>query len=189
MLLVASIWFLCYLPANNAVAFFKERAVSDLGWSDARVGGAITVGALGSLAFIFLTGKMLDTLGRLKGGTLIFSIGAFGIAGAYQLTHPIGLTVALTLAMYAATAFLQVTNTITAELFPTDLRSDAFGWCNNVLGRTSYVISPVIIGAAAGKVGWGNAVAPTAVSFLVAIVLLRFLPETAKRELEDSASI
>lgn len=189
MLLVASIWFLCYLPANNAVAFFKERAVSDLGWSDARVGGAITIGAIGSLGFIFFTGKMLDTLGRLKGGTLIFSIGAIGIAGAYQLTHPIWLTVALIFAMYAATAFLQVTNTITAELFPTELRSDAFGWCNNVLGRTSYVVSPVIIGAVAGKVGWGNAVAPTAVFFLVAIVLLRFLPETAKRELEDSARV
>src|SRR5690606_33964477 len=123
-------------PANNAVTFFKEYAVTDLGWSDARVGGAITIGALGSLLFIFGTGKMLDVLGRLKGGTLIFLLGAVGVGAVFQVRHPVLLTVALIFAMYAATAFLQVANMITAELFPTELRSDAFAWCNNIIGRS-----------------------------------------------------
>lgn len=189
MLLVASIWFLCYLPANNAITFFKEYALGDLGWTDAQVGKAVVTAAVVSLPLIFLTGKMLDALGRLKGGALIFTIGAVGIAAVYQVTHPLLLTIALIMAMYAATAFLQVANMITAELFPTELRSDAFGWCNNLLGRSSYVFSPLVITAVAERSGWGNAMAPTAVFFLLAIVLLRFLPETANRELEDSARV
>lgn len=189
MLLVASIWFLCYLPANNAITFFKEYAIGDLGWTDAQVGKAIVTAAVVSLPLIFATGKLLDAWGRLKGGALIFSVGAIGISAAYQVTHPMLLTVALIMAMYAATAFLQVANMITAELFPTELRSDAFGWCNNLLGRSSYVFSPLVITVVAEESGWGNAMAPTAVFFLLAIVLLRFLPETAKRELEDSARV
>jgi putative MFS transporter len=189
MLLVASIWFMCYLPANNAVAFFKEYAVTDLGWTDAAVGKAVVIAALGSLPLIFATGTLLDKLGRRGGGTLIFLVGAVGIAAVYQVHHPVVLTVALIMAMYAATAFLQVANMVTAELFPTTLRSDAFGWCNNLLGRSSYVISPIVIGLVAEEVGWGNAIAPTAGFFLLAMVVLRLLPETAKRELEDSASV
>jgi putative MFS transporter len=189
MLLVGAIWFTCYLPANNAVTFFKEYAVTDLGWSDARVGGAITIGALGSLLFIFGTGKMLDVLGRLKGGTLIFLLGAVGVGAVFQVRHPVLLTVALIFAMYAATAFLQVANMITAELFPTELRSDAFGWCNNIIGRSGYVVSPIVLGLVAEGWGWGTAMAPTALFFIVATVLLRFLPETANRELEDSAKV
>lgn len=189
MLLVASIWFMCYLPANNAVAFFKEYALGDLGWTDAQVGFSVMIGALGSLPLIFLTGKMLDGLGRLKGGALIFLVGAIGVGTVFSVKQPVVLTIALVMAMYAATAFLQVTNMIMAELFPTELRSDAFGWCNNLMGRSSYVISPIVIGAVAERWGWGTAMAPTAVFFLFAIVVLRFLPETAKRELEDSAKV
>lgn len=189
MLLVAAIWFVCYLPANNAVMFFKEYAVGELGWTDAQVGKAVVIGALGSLPFIFLTGKMLDVFGRLTGGTLIFSVGAVGIGTVFLSRDPLIMTVALIMSMYAATAFLQVTNTITAELFPTELRSDAFGWCNNLMGRSSYVLSPLVIAAVAERSGWGNAMAPTALFFLVGIVLLRFLPETAKRELEESARV
>jgi MFS transporter, putative metabolite:H+ symporter len=190
MLQVALLWFACYLPSSNAVAFFKEYALGELGWTDAQVGKVVVIGAVGSLPLVFLTGKILDIIGRRLGGALIFLIGAFGVAGAYQLKTPALLTAALTMAMYASTAFLQVANTITTELFPTDLRSDAFAWCNNLLGRTGYVVSPVVIGFAAEQWGWGNAVAPTAVCFLFAIgLLLAFVPETAKRELEDSAKV
>lgn len=190
MFQVALLWLACYLPSSNAVAFFKEYALSELGWSDAQVGKVVVIGAVGSLPLVFVTGKVLDIIGRRVGGALIFLIGAIGVAGAYQFTSAVLLTVALTMAMYASTAFLQVANTITSELFPTELRSDAFAWCNNLLGRTGYVVSPVVIGLAAEQWGWGNAVAPTAVCFLIAIVLLlRFVPETARRELEDSAKI
>lgn len=187
---VAALWFVCYLPSANAVAFFKDYALTELGWTDADVGKVVVIGAVGSLPLVFVTGKVLDVIGRRAGGVLIFGIGALGVAGAYQLTSPVLLTLALTMAMYAATAFLQVANTITTELFPTELRSDAFAWCNNLLGRTGYVVSPVVIGFAAEQWGWGNAVAPMALGFLVAIgLLLRFVPETARRELEDSARI
>jgi MFS transporter, putative metabolite:H+ symporter len=180
----------CQVPASLAVAFFKQYAVSELGWSDAKVGTTVVIGAIGSLPLVFVTGKLLDTFGRRVGGPIIFLIGALGVAGTYQLSHPILLTVALTMAMYSAIAFYHVTNAVTTELFPTELRSDAYAWCNNIIGRCGYVLAPVLVGVAAGYVGWGNAVAPSACLFFVAIwLLLRFVPETAQRELEDSARL
>jgi MFS transporter, putative metabolite:H+ symporter len=190
MLQIALLWFVCHVPASLAVAFFKQYAVSELHWSDAQVGNAVVIGAVGSLPLVFLTGRVLDSLGRRVGGPFIFLMGALGIAGTYQLSHPVLLTIALTLAMYAAIAFFHVTNAVTTELFPTELRSDAYAWCNNIMGRCGYVLAPLVVGIAAGRVGWGNAVAPFASLFLVAIwLLLRFIPETAKRELEDSARL
>ncbi len=81
-------------------------------------------------------------------------------------------------------------NAYTSELFPTDLRGDAFAWANNMLGRFGYVLSPIVIGWAAEHVGWGRAIQPTAILPLVALALiLLWMPETNQLELEDSAGL
>ena len=67
---------------------------------------------------------------------------------------------------------------------------DAFAWANNLLGRIGYVLSPLAVGAAAGHYGWGPSVAFTGLFPLVAIaMILAELPETANRELEDTAEL
>ena len=48
------------------------------------------------------------------------------------------------------------------ELFPTDLRGDAFAWANNFLGRIGYVLSPIALGWIAESSGWGPVLAWTA---------------------------
>ena len=69
------------------------------------------------------------------------------------------LTAALVGAIFGVSGLLPVLNAYSAELFPTELRADAFGWANNLLGRIGYVIGPVLVGTVAGSVGWGKAVA------------------------------
>jgi MFS transporter, putative metabolite:H+ symporter len=42
-----------------------------------------------------------------------------------------------------------VLNAFTAELFPTELRSEAYAWSTNLLARSVYLVSPLAVGLAA----------------------------------------
>lgn len=186
VLLVALVWGLSYVCTQNAVTFWKELAVGERGLSEAAVGLTVTIAAVGSVPLVFASGRMLDRLGRRPGAALIFTATSAGVVGAYTLTGRVGLTLSLMVAMFGTTAILQVLNAFTAELFPTAQRGDAFAWCNNLLGRVGYVLSPVVVGWAAERWGFGPAVGATAVFPIVALVLiLRHLPETRGRELAE----
>jgi putative MFS transporter len=92
--------------------------------------------------------------------------------------------------MIGTSSVLPVLNAFTAELFPTELRGDAFAWANNLLGRVGYVLAPLGVGLAADGLGWGPAVAATAAFPLVALgLILRLLPETGGIELEQASAL
>ncbi|MBI2567582.1 MAG: MFS transporter [Candidatus Schekmanbacteria bacterium] len=190
MLQLALIWALSYVCIQNGITFWKEFAVAERGMSDADVASLVTYAAVGAMPFVFFAGKMLDVLGRKGGGAIIFLITSFGVYAAYTFETPAALTFALAMGIFGSSAILPVLNAYTAELFPTDLRGDAFAWSNNILGRTTYVLSPLAIGWAAESVGWGVAVSATAVFPLVALgYLLLKLPETRGLELEETAKL
>ena len=109
--------------------------------------------------------------------------------GSYTLYAPWALTASLVLGIFSASAYLPILNTYTTELFPTEYRGAAFAWSNNLLGRVSYVVSPVIVGVIADAVdGFGPVVAATSIFPVIAIVMIyALLPETKARELEDTA--
>lgn len=189
VLLVASVWALSYVCTQNAITFWKEFAVGDLHMDDAAVGLSITIAAVGSLPLVFLSGKMLDKIGRKKSAIVIFLATSVGVAGSYQFSGQVTLTISLIIAIFGTTAILQVLNAFTAELFPTEQRADAFAWSNNLLGRFGYVLSPFAVGWAAERTSWGTAVSATSIFPLIAlvIILLRF-PETRGKELEETAA-
>ncbi len=190
MLQLALIWGLTYVCTQNAVTFWKEFVTGDRGWTDGQVSLAITIAAVGSMPLTFLAGKLLDLIGRRPGAAVIYLLTAAGVACSYSLQGRWPLTAALTLGIFGATAVLPVLNAYTSELFPTDLRGDAFAWSNNLLGRIGYVLSPVAVGQAALHVGWGPAVASTAVFPLMALgLILWLLPETRGRELEETSRL
>jgi putative MFS transporter len=190
MLKLALIWGLTYVCTQNAVTFWKTFAMSERGMTDAQVGTSITIAALVSMPLVFLAGKMLDVWGRRMGAVVIFTLTAAGVVGSYSLDSPVALTAALALGIFGSSAFLPVLNAYTTELFPTHLRSDAFAWSNNLLGRIGYVVSPIMVGLAAEKVGWGRAVSATAIGPILALgLILWLLPETKGKELEETAQI
>lgn len=187
---VALAWGLTYVCGQTAITFWKEFATSERGMTDAQVAGAVTIAAVGSLPMIFGVGRLLDVAGRRAGAVVIFTLTSIGVALAYTLRGRAPLTAALVLAMFGVSAVLPVLNALTAELFPTDMRSDAFAWCNNLLGRIGYVLAPVVVGRVAERTGWGPAVASTAVFPLLALgVILAKLPETRGRELEETSRL
>jgi MFS transporter, putative metabolite:H+ symporter len=184
------IWLVTYICTQNAITFWKEFAIAERSFTDKQVGTAISIAAVVSLPLVFGVGKLIDRIGRRPGALIVFGLGAAGVFGSYTLQSPWALTGALIFGIFGASAVLPVLNAYTTELFPTELRGDAFAWANNLIGRIGYVLSPVLVGLAAREVGWGAAVRMTAVFPLVALVLIFWwLPETRARELEETAAV
>lgn len=190
VLQLALIWGLTYLCTQTAITFFKSHAVDELHRSETEVGTLISAAALISMPLVFMVGKLLDRVGRKRGATLVFMAAALGCFGAYTFDTTALLFVSLVLAVFGASAVLPVLNSFSTELFPTDLRSDAFAWSNNLLGRIGYVLSPIVVGAVASRYGWGPSVAATAIGPLAALALIwRWMPETSGQELEATAKL
>ena len=188
MLLLAAIWMLTYACTTNAITFWKEHAMGERAYTEGRVGLYISIAAVAGMPFAFLAAKWLDTLGRRRASVLIYLSVVAGTAGCYLAAPPMLVLISLVLAMGGITATGSVLAAYNAELFPTELRSDAFGWSNHLFGRTAQVVTPVLVGYAAESVGWAKAVASTVVfpALALALILLT-LPETRGRELEDIA--
>jgi putative MFS transporter len=190
MLQLALIWFIAYIPAQNAVAFWKEFAIGERGMSDGEAGLAISIAAVGSMPFVFLSGHLIDRIGRRRGAAVVFMLGFVGIIACYTLHGQWALTAALMLGIFAASAYLPILNSYASELFPTEYRGTAGAWSNNLLGRMGYVLSPIAVGALVESTGaYGPVVAPLAIFNLLALFLVyRFLPETVNKELEATAN-
>lgn len=188
--LLASIWALSYVCLYTVVTFWKEFAVAERGLSDKQVSLAVTLAALVSLPLVFLSGRMLDKIGRRRGAVVIYGIASITTLVAY-LSHDFWwLTLGLTGGIFASSASLPVLTTLTLELFPTDLRADAFAWSNNLLGRVGYIVGPLAVGFLAERYGFGPSVACTAIFplFALALILTR-LPETSGKELEETSAM
>ncbi len=191
---LGTIWFLTYACTQNAVHFWKIWAKQDpnMLWTDAQVGKTLFLAAIVSMPLIFLAGKMLDVIGRKPGAIVIYLTLSVSVIVAYTPGLPtIVLGAAMTGAVFGVTAVLAVLNAYTSELFPTDLRGDAFAWTNNLIGRIGYVLSPLMIGVLAERWNdWGAAIRPTALFPILALALILWLlPETSQKELEETASI
>jgi putative MFS transporter len=190
LLLLACIWGATYACNTAAVLFWKLFATRERGLTDGQVGLSMSAAALVAMPLVFLVGRLLDGLGRRRGAVIIYAVSIAGVAGAYLLHGRLALTVALALGMFGTSAVLPLLNAYTTELVPTSARSDAFAWANNLLGRLSPVVAPPLIGAAAAAYGWGPSVAATVLGPALALCLvLVALPETTRRELEETSAL
>lgn len=188
--LMAAIWGLTYICTANAQTFWKEFAVHERGFTDAQVGGSVTIAALASMPLLFYTGRMLDRLGRRRGALIIFGSAAVSTFLSYTLQARWALTLSMTVTIFGISAVLPVLNAYNTELFPTDLRSDALAWANNLLGRLAQVLSPMLLGLYANQYGWGKTIAATTICPILAVTLILWrLPETTGLELEQTARV
>lgn len=184
------IWFLTYLCVQSAVLFWKEFAVAERSFSDIQVGMSISIASLISMPFVFLTGKLLDTVGRRRGAAIIFGIEIIAVLGCYSFYSIGALTISLVLGVFGVSAVMVVLNSYTTELFPTNIRGSAFAWSNNLLGRIGYVASPLLVGALAEIWGWSISVISTLLPLTIALILiLLLLPETKAKELEVTSQL
>lgn len=190
MLLMALVWGLTYVCTTKAVFFWKKFAVSERGFTDVMVATALEIAAVSSLPLVFASGRLLDRVGRKLGSAIVFLCCAMAVAGSYLLHDRWALTAALSFGVFGTSAVLPVLNAYTAELFPTELRSDAFAWSNNLLGRMGAVLVPLALAPMADRFGWGPTIASTAIGPVLALGLILWkLPETTGRELESTSAL
>ena len=190
VLQMGSIWFLCYICAQNAVTFWKDFALNERGLSEEAASGAIVQAALIGMAVAFAAGRFLDAVGRKIGGSVLIGCMAIGVFAAYTAQGALSLKIALCIGMIGINTMLTVLNTFTTELFPTEHRAAAFAWSNNLIGRIGYWLSPFVIALLVDLRGFGAVVRWTAPFPVLAIVLIwLFLPETNGKELEQSAKL
>jgi len=184
------IWGLTYLSTYLSITYWKEFALAERGLDDVQVSRVVMIAALGSLPLVFSIGKLLDIVGRRRGAIVVFSCITASTLIAYNAHDFWLLTLGVTGTFFSASAMLPVLNSFTLELFPTELRADAFGWSANVLGKLSYVLGPLAVGFAASRWGYGLAISALSFGPLVALVLILLqLPETNGRELEDTSAL
>lgn len=184
------IWSLTYFGMANAVTFWKDFAVNERGFTDGEVGAALTLASIVSMPLVFGSGRLLDVIGRRRGAVVIFGVGIVGVFLSFTLWDPLALRIAMIFGIFGVSAVLPVLNSVTTELFPTNLRSDAFSWSNNLLGRIGYVVGPMTAGWIGTSFTLGTAVAGMTAAPLLALVLLMvWVPETSNRELEETAKL
>lgn len=200
VLLLSVIWFLSYLCMANALVSWKEfmleERISILSTATdplllqeqagKKISQALTFASLFALPLVFLVGKLLDVAGRRRGSVVVYLVSVIGVFLSYTLSSYWPLVAGITLGIFAVSAFLSVLNTYNTELFPTELRADAFAWSNNFLGRLGTIAGPLLVGALLPSLGIGWAVASTCLFPLAAMVLIVvFLPETKDKELDE----
>ncbi|HVW28591.1 MAG TPA: MFS transporter [Polyangiaceae bacterium] len=187
---LGAIWFAAACGSQSTVTFWKDFAVNERGFTDGQVGAAITMAALVAVPLVFTVPKLLDAIGRKPTAVIVFTVGAAGTVGCYSLYGRAPLTVALVLGVFSSSAFLPVLDAFTTELFPTAMRAEGFAWANNLIGRVGNVLSPLVVGWVAERLGWGPVIRVTAVFTVAALALiLVLLPETKGRSLEETAQL
>lgn len=190
LLELGTIWFLTYVCTQNVVSLWKDYALGELHMSEGKATLVITLGAGVSMPLIFFAGKLFDVIGRRRGAIIVYAALVAGVLGGYSLGSVGSLAGSMIVAIFGLNAVLTLLNTFTTELFPTEVRGDAFLWSNNLIGRVGYVLSPVVVGHLAADGGWGPVMRVSVIFPLVALgLLLWLLPETNRRELEQTAEL
>lgn len=190
MLLLGLIWALTYLCTANVTLFWKEFVVAEHRFTDAQVGLSMALAAGLAAVLLPVVGRLLDRAGRRRSAVFIYGTAIVGVWFAFSTSGWSKLTLGLFLSMFAVASTHPLLNALTTELFPTELRGDAFAWSNNLLGRLGPVFTPYFLGLAAEQYGWGSTIRATIAGPLLALViLLATLPETSGRELEATSSL
>ena len=196
LLLIGLLWSLTYFGTSTAIIYWKDHMVTTHGWSNEAIASKLTIAALVSMPMIFFSGTLLERLGRRWGAVIIYNLCCIGIACSFTLTDPISLQIALILAIFGVSSVLPVLNAYGTELFPTNIRSEAYAWGNNIIGRIGYVLAPIIIlhiasiKTANGSLGLGLAMAISVIFPLIALGILFFcFPETQGRDIDETAKL
>lgn len=131
-----------------------------------------------------LFGVLADRWGR-RPVFLFFVLGAGALVPLYGAGHRSQALLAALgpLVGFFGHGYFSVFGALLAELFPSRVRGTAQGFCYNA-GRAASALAPAGIGAIAGRLGIGGALAATSAFFLAAGALMFTLPETRAAELE-----
>lgn len=184
---VALVWVLAYATYTANQVFWVHHVINSRSWNEQMVSRAVAIAYLLGISGFWVAGRCLDWIGRRKTAVLFFVGGVIATAIAFQSVSVMAITVGLFLVTFFTGAFLPVTSAFTTELFPTEVRANAAGWANNLIGRLGMVGAPAFVGFLAAPLGSvGHAVTLVGLAPLAAAaIVLVILPETRWRAMAD----
>ena len=181
---MTAIWFSLNFWASSTAFFFTYYVFEERGWTADSLRllmpAALPFGFLGQV----LAGRLMDRAGRRPAAAVFICLGSAAALLCYRSEHAWAIGAGW-VALQALQGVWSIAQTLTVELFPTELRASASGLTHNLLGRWGLVLGPVAVGTLAAQLGsTAAAVSVLAFSNLLALPALRTLPETRGISLE-----
>jgi MFS family permease len=128
-------------------------------------------------------GFISDTLGRRRTYVIYLVAAALLILSYTTTRNPWALLALGPFVAFFGTGYFSGFGAVTAEIYPTQIRSTAQGFTYNI-GRIASAVAPFVVGSLAQSSGFRMAFLLTAVAFALAAGTWAFIPETRGRLLE-----
>jgi MFS family permease len=138
---------------------------------------------LGAFAGYLSFGWIADRLGRRPAFTLFMIAAALVVPLYAKVPSAQVLMLVGPLVGFFGSGYFSLFGAMLSELYPTDIRATAQGFCYNV-GRVASAAAPYVIGVAAEQHGLGTALTLNSLFFLVGAGVVWLLPETRGVRLE-----
>jgi putative MFS transporter len=186
-LAMSLLWLIVNFASSTGGLFFTLYVVEERGWPAIDFARIAPFGLAGAVIGYLGAGLLSDAIGRRWAMSIFaFLLGALTIT-CYSSTgwHVIAASF---IGLQAMLGLWVIAYTLNNELFPTELRGAANGWCNNLVGRWGVVIAPAAVGNLSGELGGiGPAVSwLAAIAWLAIPVMLFMVPETRGQHLAQA---
>lgn len=182
---MSTLWFIVNFSAAVSTFFFTYYVLNERNWSATDIALVAPFGLISAFLGYLAVGFLMDLIGRRWAAILFFAANGALVMVCYSATDWYVIA-ACYVGIQAMLATWTICFTINSELFPTQVRAAANGWCHNLIGRWGMVGAPLLIGWLAKQTGSiANSCYWLALSSFVAIpLILLALPETRDSNLE-----
>lgn len=180
------LWLIVNFASSTGSLFFTLYVVNERGWPAADFARIAPFGLVGAFIGYLLAGFLSDLIGRRW--TMSLFMGLLGLLTLLCYSASDWYVIAAGfIGQQAMLGVWVVAFTLNSELFPTDLRGAANGWCHNLVGRWGVVIAPAVLGALSAKFGSISHAATllSPVAWLAIPLIWVALPETKGRLLSQ----
>jgi MFS family permease len=185
---MSALWLIINFASAVSSLFFTLYVVNERGWPPGDFAKLAPFGLAGAFAGNVIAGQIADLIGRRWALSLF--LGLLGVFTITCYTSSDWLVIAGSFVVsQALLGIWNVAYTMNSELFPTDMRAAANGWCHNLIGRWGMVAAPWMLGEFTHSLGSISAAASLlGVAVWLAIPIIVFvLPETRGRRLDQRA--
>ena len=185
---LTALWVTVSFWSGTALYFFVYFVFQERGWT-ARDLQWLTLGTVpAGFAGYGLAGWLMDRIGRRTAAVAYLVVGTAMTVFCFQ-SEDRWVIAAGYWALIGLGGVWTIATTLTAELYPTQLRAAALGLTQHLLGRIGLVLGPLATGWLAARLGsTGDAVSWLALANLLAVPLvLGLVPETRGTDLSAVA--
>jgi MFS family permease len=182
--LLSSFTLFAYWGFNTWVPTYLTASPADggVGLSRSTMTGLIVANQCGTWLGYVTFGYVADAFGRRR-AYVGYLLAAAALVWAYTSVHQTWALLALgPVASFFATGHFSGFGTVTAELYPTQIRATAQALTYNS-GRILSAYAPGLVGALAQTHGYPTALSITAAAFVLAALCWTVIPETRGREI------